>query len=471
MDLNALKIDRTPSAYAKKRGGRGPWPWLFGTLLLGLSAGLSTGRLRIEAGSGPRAFALFEVPSQARSVAPPSGISANGHVVAARRAALSSESPARIVEMKVQEGDRVEAGELLARLHSLEAEALFERANARLEELAPQLIEVEAKVQALRAEAPGLSAQVEASRARIENQEAQLELAQKEHQRIQELLSKKVIQPRERDLSQESLERAQARRKEARADLLARKAELERLEARVQELEARSRVLQAQEPVLLAERAQAKAALEKLSVRAPFSGIVVLKDAEVGEVVSPNVAGGNSSRGAILTMVDPESLEVQVELPETSLAKVEVGRPVEVYLDAQPELAWEAEVSRIWPTANRQKATVEIRIRFRSRPKEAKVELRPEMGLRAVFLEESTASPEASKAPRWKLPPSALVPGRSPPGVFVFQKGRARYRPLELGIQTAQGWVVESGLEPQELVLLDPDPSLQDGDPVAREDG
>src|SRR5690606_7887824 len=99
-------------------------------------------------------------------------------------------------------------------------------------------------------------------------------------------------------------------------------------------------------------------------VRAPFSGVVVLKDAEVGEVVSPNVMGGASTRGAVATLVDFASLEVQADVPETSLKAVTVGAPARVFLDAFPERPYAGEVSRVWPTADRQKATVEVRVRL-----------------------------------------------------------------------------------------------------------
>jgi multidrug resistance efflux pump len=114
----------------------------------------------------------------------------------------------------------------------------------------------------------------------------------------------------------------------------------------------------------------------------------VLKDAEVGEVVSPNVQGGSSARGSVVTMVDFASLEVQAEVPETSLAAVVVGRGASIYLDAFPEKAYAARVDRIWPTANRTKATVEVRVAFLERDER----LRPEMGVRVVFEAEARRS-------------------------------------------------------------------------------
>ncbi len=113
-----------------------------------------------------------------------------------------------------------------------------------------------------------------------------------------------------------------------------------------------------------AARDLAQATLDKTDVRAPFDGIVVLKDAEVGEVVSPNVQGGGNARGAVCTMVDFDSLEVQANVPETTLGRRCVGAPADVFLDAYPDQRLRRHVDRIWPTADRQKATVEVRVQL-----------------------------------------------------------------------------------------------------------
>src|SRR5690606_1372654 len=126
-------------------------------------------------------------------------------------------------------------------------------------------------------------------------------------------------------------------------------------------------VARAQVDVAKAIEEHAAATLDKTFVRAPFDGIVVLKDAEVGEVVSPNSQGGSNARGSVCTMVDFDSLEVQADVPETSLASVRIGAPVAIYLDAFPGRTYPGKVSRIWPTADRQKASIQVRIVFAAR--------------------------------------------------------------------------------------------------------
>src|SRR6185436_2727125 len=158
-------------------------------------------------------------------------------------------------------------------------------------------------------------------------------------------------------------ERAQARLESLAAALAVAQDGVSSSELELRLAEARLGEAEALVSVKEAERDQARSTLEKTEVRAPFDGVVVLKDAEVGEVVSPN-AVGSQSRGSVATMVDPATYEVQVEVPETNLAAVEVHAGASIFLDAYPESGYEGEVLRIWPTANRQKATVEVRVGF-----------------------------------------------------------------------------------------------------------
>ena len=210
-------------------------------------------------------------------------------------------------------------------------------------------------------------------------------------------------------------------------------------------------------------RDQAAATLDKTIVRAPFDGVVVLKDAEVGEVVSPNSQGAQS-RGSVATMVDFQSLEVQVELPETSLSAVTVGAPASIFLDAWPGEAYPGRVLRIWPTANRQKASIEVRVGFDAIDER----LRPEMGARVVFTREGASDAEAAGPPSGSLlvPTSALVRSDGARGAFVLERQSVRFRALTLGEERGGKVLVEAGLEDGELIVLAPPPSLTDGERV-----
>jgi RND family efflux transporter MFP subunit len=250
-------------------------------------------------------------------------------------------------------------------------------------------------------------------------------------------------------------ENAQARHAAARSAVLQAQKRVAMQEAAVGE--ARARI-----PVLEAIRDEAKATLDKTEVRAPFDGIVVLKDAEVGEVVSPNSQGGNS-RGSVATMVDWSSLEVLVELQETSLAAAVVGEAASIYLDAYPDVTYRGKVLRIWPTANRTKATVEVRVGFDA-PDER---LRPEMGARVVF---GTSKEPAAAAEQAE--PSILISRKSvvridgADGVFVLERDVVRFRAIELGDERGDRVRVDNGLTSGERIVAAPPTSLQDGDRV-----
>jgi multidrug efflux pump subunit AcrA (membrane-fusion protein) len=165
-------------------------------------------------------------------------------------------------------------------------------------------------------------------------------------------------------------------------------------------------------------------------------------------------------------MVDFNSLEVQAEVPETTLASVKIGAPARIFLDAYPQKSYRGRVDRIWPTANRQKATVEVRVVF----EETDDLLRPEMGARVVFL----SAPDAQGYPSDAaldgdvlfVPQAAIVRSDGQSGAFVIERDVARFRVLELGERSSDRVVVRRGLDGGERVVLNPPASLDDGDRV-----
>jgi HlyD family secretion protein len=268
-----------------------------------------------------------------------------------------------------------------------------------------------------------------------------------------------------RDRAQRDLLDAQAMSQGANARVLSAEKSLAQGEARVLASEAAVPEARARVDAAVASRELAQATLDKTAVRAPFDGIVVLKDAEVGEVVSPNSQGGSNARGSVVTMVDFATLEVQAEVPETSLSSVEVGADARIYLDAYPQKFYAGRVDRIWPTANRTKATVEVRVAFLERDDK----LRPEMGVRVVFA--GAAAPAANGAASDGLPAEAriLVPldcvvrTDGKPSVFLHEDGIARRRAVELGPERASRVVVLAGLSAGEEIVREPPNGLEDG--------
>ena len=164
-------------------------------------------------------------------------------------------------------------------------------------------------------------------------------------------------------------------------------------------------------------------------------------------------------------MVDFDSLEVQADVPETSLSAVRLGGRTRIFLDASPQAPYEGVVSRIWPTADRQKATVEVRVKF-DKPDDR---LRPEMGVRIVFLPEdakSAARPAETSEPKIRVDRRSLARLDGRTGVFVLVGTQVQFVPVELGDDSGARVVITKGLEGGERIILEPPPGLADGDSV-----
>jgi len=470
LDLEPLRIDR--SSQPPRRGGGGGLP----VLRLALVAGLIllswlfreplmrvADRLRL-----PEVRVVLVRKSSARASAAATGTAANGYIVAEKRAALSADTPGRIVEMLVTEGSRVKAGQVVARLYADEFEASLRRSEADLEAARVTVGRREVELEVARADLLRAKDRRTTAEANIEEARASLRLAEQMVERSEKLSTDNVqsIQMLDSDVAER--DQALAREKATIAALSVAGREIQRAELQVRVAENAVEEARAAIVVRASERDLARATLDKMEVRAPFDGIVVLKDAEVGEVVSPNSQGAQS-RGSVCTIVDPATLEVQVDMPETSLSAVVVGAPARIFLDAFPDKPYRGRVKRIWPTANRQKATVEVRIGFEASDED----LRPDLGARVVFgagLEEDET--EEPREPRETGQRRILVPeecvvrlqGRS--GVFVLERDVVTWR--ELGIGESQGGrvLVLSGLEGGERIVFAPPPSLEDGDRV-----
>jgi RND family efflux transporter MFP subunit len=468
-DLSKLRIERSERP-ALRRRRRSPRLAPLAGLVLLLAAVVLFRRPLLE---GIDRIRLPEVrtvlverahPAEAGAVA---GTAANGYIVAARRAALSADTPGRIVEMNVEEGTVVEKGAVVARLYDEEYKAALRRAEADLAASQSSQARIAQELESTRAELARLERAAVAAESDVAEAQASLELARIELNRSRELVEGGAEARSRLDAAQAAHDEAVARRAARAARLDEARSAVSVGEKRVSVVEADLEVARAQVRVAEAARDEARATLDKTEIRAPFAGIVVLKDAEVGEVVSPNSQSGSNARGSVATMVDFDSLEAQVEMPETNLAAVRLGAPARVYLDAFPEKPYTGRVDRIWPTANRQKGTVEIRVQF-DRPDR---DLRPEMGVRVVFVREGEAAaeegPSTLPAPRALLvPEGCVVSVGGKRGVFALERDRVLFRALDLGERRSGRVAVEAGLEEGERVVLDPPPSLEDGDRV-----
>ncbi|MFG0320593.1 MAG: efflux RND transporter periplasmic adaptor subunit [Planctomycetota bacterium JB042] len=470
MDLDRLKIDRGARGARRARRARGGGiPFLRLTLVAGL-VGLGwlfrdrwidlIDRYRLATVETARAVRPTRAARSAMS-----GTAANGHVVARVRAALSADTPGRIVELNVVEGERVAEGTVVARLYAEEFEAELARAAAALEAQRSAVGRAEAERVATARDLERSKEESAAASATVDEARADARLAETEVRRIEELVTEGVESESRLDAARRDVDAARARIATGEARARSAAAAVAEAAARLEVSAARVREASAELPVREAERDRAAAALDKTVIRAPFDGIVVLKDAEVGEVVSPNSQAGGSARGAVATMVDFSSLEAQAEVPETSLAAVEVGAPATVFLDAWPERPYRGRVDRIWPTADRQRATVEVRVRFLERDDR----LRPEMGLRVVFDAAPDEDVEKDDAPEEDVvlvPGDAVVRAADGPTVFVVERGVVRARRVRVLESRSGRAAIANGLGEGEVVVRAPPVSLEDGDRV-----
>jgi RND family efflux transporter MFP subunit len=348
-------------------------------------------------------------------------LNASGYVTARRRATVSSKVTGKVLEVFVEEGKAVQKGQVLAKLDDSQARASLAVAAAQLETARRGAAEDEARLR-----------------------EAELTLGRRE-----QLVKEQVIS----------------------------KAELDSARAEVESLRARIAVAQQQINVADSQVRQRRTDLADMEVRAPFDGIAVSKDAQPGEMISPVSAGGGFTRSGIGTIVDMSSLEIEVDVSESYINRVHPGQPVEAVLDAYPDWRIPAHVITTVPTADRQKATVRVRIGFepstgsgtprvQSSGEQLDPRILPDMGVKVSFLNERPTA--AASAPRARLvvPSSAVRTADGRSIVFVLKDDRIERRAISVGPPVGDQVEVLSGVSAGERVVVDGPQTLKDGDKV-----
>lgn len=328
-------------------------------------------------------------------------LNASGYVTARRAATVSSKVTGKVVEVLVEEGMKVKEGQILARLDDTNV-----KASLRLVE-----------------------AQLDSARSALEETRARLHQAELELNRFVELVKGNI----------------------------ASKADLDRAEAEAKALQAR--LEQQQKEVTVAERQVAlwQQQVEDTIIRAPFTGIVRSKDAQPGEMISPVSAGGGFTRTGICSIVDMESLEIEIDVNESYITRVEAGQPVVATLDAYPEWRIPCKVIAIIPTADRQKATVKVRVGF------DKLEARvlPEMSVKVAFHEAASASPVTSRTVT--VPKAAVQQQNGRDVVWVVQRGRVERRAITVGSANGDEAVISAGVVAGDRVVLNAPAGLTEG--------
>ncbi|HLZ49681.1 MAG TPA: efflux RND transporter periplasmic adaptor subunit [Candidatus Acidoferrum sp.] len=335
-------------------------------------------------------------------------LNASGYVTPRRRATIAAKITGRVTGVFFDEGTHVHPGQLLATLDDADARRALDSAKADRN----------------------------ASQAAIADLQVQLHLAQIQLQRAQEL-RKAGVQ------SQEQLDTSSSA-----ADSLSAKIELAK--EQVQAADARIR--------------EAQQAVDNCVINAPYDGIVVSKDAQVGEMVSPNSAGGGFTRTGIATIVDMNSNEIEVDVNESYIARVKDRQPVTAILDAYPNWEIPSHVRTVIPTADRQKATVKVRISF----DKLDPRILPDMGVKVTFLEDAPVKKKDASAPvvAAVLPNEALHDENGKKIVFLVKNDRLERRAVAVGNTQGTQTEILSGLVAGDAVVLRGPAKLQDGQAV-----
>lgn len=397
-DISHLKIERGAKTQISSKGSRRRlWIKL---LLAGLviALGLFVSR---RLGGGPTVETVtvaLVYPAQSYTL-----LNATGYVVAQRKAALSSKATGRLEWLGVLEGSHVKKNEVVARLENSDVSASLGQAQAN----------------------------VKLAQANLEQGEAELQDAANAFRRASELLAQQYISGATHDA-------ALARYNKAKAGLAG-------LRAAIAAAQANAKV--------------AQVALDQTVIRAPFDGVILTKNANVGDNITP-FSSAADSKGAVVTIADMDTLEVEADVSESNLSKIAANQSAEIALDAFPELRLAGMVSRMVPTVDRSKATLLVKVRFVERDPR----VLPDMSAKVAFL--SKAVPPEDKKAVTALQPGALATRGGKQVAFVLDGDRLRQTPIVTGRKL--GELVEvSGVKNGAKVVLNPAPELRDGQQIS----
>jgi HlyD family secretion protein len=326
-------------------------------------------------------------------------VTANGYVVARTRASVAAKLPGRIADLRVSEGSNLKRGEIIALLENADYQAQAAQAEAGIGAARADLAEARAASEVLAREARRLRG------IRAENAEL---------------------------VAEQDLDNVESRATQAAARLQAAEARLVAAEA---------------------ARRFARANLENTVIRAPFTGTVLRKEAEIGEVVAPSVGGG-LTRGAVVTMADLTTLEVEVDVNEAYISRIRKAGPARITLDAYPDTSFRGEVRQVVPTADRQRATVQVKVSILDRDPR----ILPEMGSRVDFLEDTVRAAAGETDPagpvRFRVPAAAVREAGGQTVVWVVRNGRLESRQVQGGPVSGGFREIRSGLAGGEQVLV-----------------
>lgn len=391
--LDGLTIHRTSTPAAKKGQRRSRKTLLIAGLLCALVVALIL-FIRGRAITVETSSVSQVYPTQSFTL-----LNASGYVVAQRKAAVASKTTGRLEWIGVEEGSLVQSGQIIARLENKDLKALLSQGEAG----------------------------VQTSRASLDQVRAELVDAEQSFKRQQELLRQGIVSKSEFDAAEARFKRAVAAVKGAEAGVSGSKASLQ----------------------------AASVNLEYSLIRAPFDAVVLTKNADVGDIITPLGAAANA-KAAVVTIADLTSLQVEADVSESNLGQVKKGQPCEILLDALPGARFRGVVHTVVPTADRSKASVMVKIRFIDTDKR----ILPEMSAKVAFLEHEIGT--GDQQPRIAVNPAAIVKSGAREGVYLIKADRAVFTPVTRGARL--GDMVEvSGVKSGDKLALKPLDKLKDG--------
>jgi RND family efflux transporter MFP subunit len=400
--LSQLRIDRDQSP------SRGPlWPWIAGAVVVLILIFVAV-RLFSEAAPVPVKVQMARIATADPSSA--SVLDATGYVVARRQATVSSKVTGKVSEVLIEEGMVVQKNQIVAKLEDINARRSLDVTKAELD----------------------------AAKAQVNEARARLVEAKLNHERSTTLNQKQLI-------SQAAFDSTKALYDSARAQLV-----------------NREELVNVQERVL----AQQKQTLEDHILRAPFAGVVITKSSQPGEMISPISAGSGFTRTGICTIVDMTSLEIEVDVNESYIQRVHAGQIAEAVLEAYPEWKIPAKVAAIIPTADRQKATVKVRVAFQN----LDPRILPDMGVKVSFLNPEPVEKQKPKEPLGiRVPTTAVRSDGEAKYVYVVKDGVVQERKVKLNASYGSDVYIAEGLSAGEDFVVEVTPALKNGVKVIQE--
>lgn len=397
-DLKKLKIEKSDKVIIT--AGRKKKPFIIAAIILILFIFVILYRVGIIAPAITVDVTTVSqiYPSQSLSI-----LNASGYIVAQRKAAVASKMTGRLVALNVEEGSKVKKGQIIAQMESADVSAAKDQAAANLNTI----------------------------RANLEQVKADRDNLEKDYARYRRLAESGYVAQSDYDAINTRYKRSIEGVKAAEATVIAAAAAL----------------------------MGAKANFDYTLIRAPFNGVVLTKNADVGDIVTP-LGAAATAKAAVVTIADMSSLQVEVDVSETSIASIRVGQPCDIQLDALSDMRFRGEVHAIVPTVDRTKATVLVKVRFLDKDPR----MLPDMSAKVSFLSRNL-KPEELK-PRIAVSQSALINRGDQNIVFLLRGSHVQQTSLQLGEKLGEMTEIKAGLKPGDRVVINPPKGLKDGSKI-----